>query len=231
MAEYKKLNIKQWDVEDRPREKCLAKGIESLSNAELIAILIGSGSRNESAVDLSKRILASASNNLHELGKQNVNQLKKQKGIGEAKAITIIAALELGKRRKTSDIINREKITSSKTVAQIFIALLSDLPHEEFWIMLLNRANKIIHKQKISQGGISGTVIDIRIIMKLGIEKLASSIILCHNHPSGNINPSTQDHTITKKIKEAGKILDIPVIDHIIIADNNYYSFADEGEL
>ncbi|MEA3445292.1 MAG: DNA repair protein RadC [Bacteroidota bacterium] len=231
MADYKKLSIKQWAVEDRPREKFISKGINSLSDAELIAILIGSGSRNESAVELAKRILGSAGNNLHELGKFSVLELKKQKGIGEAKAITIIAALELGRRRKITDIINREKISTSKNAAEIFQAILSDLPHEEFWVLLLNRANKVIDKQRISQGGVAGTVIDPRIVMKLAIEKLASSIILCHNHPSGTCLPSENDNKITRVMKKAGEILEIPIIDHIIICDKSYYSFADEGNI
>ena len=231
MEEYKKTSIKNWAVEDRPREKIIAKGIDSLSNAELIAILIGSGNRDESAVELSRRILQSADNNLNELGKLNINDLKKNKGIGEAKAITIIAALELGRRRKLSDILNKKTIKSSKDVADLFQSKLGDLPHEEFWVLLLSRSNKIIHKERISQGGISGTIIDTRIILKTAIEKLASSIILCHNHPSGNIKPSKEDIKITEKISEASKLVDIQVLDHIIVTDSAYYSFADEGML
>ena len=231
MSEYKNLSIKDWAVEDRPREKYLAHGINSLSNAELIAILIGSGNRDETAVELSKRILASANNNLHELGRLTVSDLKKLKGIGEAKAITIISALELGKRRKISDVLHKDKIQSSQDVADVFQAQLIDLPHEEFWVMLLNRANRIIEKQKISQGGISGTVVDIRLIMKLALEKTASSIILCHNHPSGNPMPSEEDKLLTQKIAKAGKLLEIEVLDHVIIAENKFTSFADEGYL
>jgi len=229
MKEYKKLSIKDWALEDRPREKLISKGIQSLSDAEIIAILIGSGNRNESAVELSKKILQSADNNLKELGKQSIVDLQKNKGIGEAKAITIIAAMELGRRRKLSSVIIREKITGSSDVAMIVQSIIGDLPYEEFWVLFLNRANKILSKQKISQGGVAGTVIDPRIILKQAIEKLASSIILCHNHPSGNNHPSSEDIKVTKKMAEAGKLFDIPVLDHIIIAGEKYYSFADEG--
>ena len=231
MAYNKNLGIKQWAVEDRPREKYLTKGLQSLTNAELIAILIGSGSRNESAVDLAKRILSSANNDLHKLGKQTVAQLKPQKGIGEAKAITIIAALELGRRRKVSDIVNKERVTTSQDAATIAQSIIGDLPHEEFWVFLLNRSQKIISKHKIGQGGVSGTTVDIRIIMKLTIDKLASSIILCHNHPSGNMKPSEVDISLTKKIKQACEILDVGILDHIIVCDDKFYSFADEKML
>lgn len=231
MAENYNLKIKEWAVEDRPREKLLKKGIHSLSNAEIIALLIGSGTKNESAVELSKRILKNANNNLNELGKLGVNELIKNKGIGEAKAITIIAALELGKRRKISEILEKKKVTQSNDVFEFFQPVLGDLPHEEFWILLLNRANRIIEKKKISQGGVSGTVIDVKVILKHAIENLSSSLILCHNHPSGNKTPSTADNTITRKLVEAGDIMDIKVLDHIIIADTAYYSYADEGNL
>lgn len=230
---YKKLSIKEWAVEDRPREKMLAKGIRSLSEAELIAILIGSGSLEESAVDLSKRVLASANNNLNELGKKTIDDYQKFKGIGQAKAITISAAMELGRRRKESQPLEKIKVVSSADAAAIFKPMLSDLPHEEFWILLLNRNNLMIDTFMVSQGGLSGTVIDVRIILKkalqAGIEKLACSIILCHNHPSGNLIPSEADKEITRKIKEAGKHMDIPVLDHIIIGNESYFSFADEG--
>ena len=231
MAEYKNLSIKDWSLEDRPREKLLSKGISSLSDAELIAIIIGSGNREESAVELSKRILGSAQHNLNELGKLTVDDLQKYKGIGEAKAIGIVAALELGRRRKLSEIIDRQKITSSHDIYEIFHPLLADLPHEEFWIVLLNRSNKIIERQKISQGGISGTVTDVRLILRMALEKLASSLILCHNHPSGNQQPSEADISITQKVKESSKLMDISLLDHIIITDGSYYSFADEGIL
>jgi DNA repair protein RadC len=226
---YKKPSIKEWAVEDRPREKMLAKGIRSLSEAELVAILIGSGNLEESAVEVSRRILASVNNNLNELGKKTISDLQKFKGIGPAKAITIAAAMELGRRRKLTDPEEKLKVVTSSDVAAIFKPLLSDLSHEEFWVLLLNRNNLVIDKMLVSQGGLSGTVIDVRIILKSAIEKLASSIVLCHNHPSGNLIPSEADKDITKKIKEAGKHMDIPVIDHLIIANDLYFSFADEG--
>ncbi len=231
MEKYSNLTIKDWAVEDRPREKLVKKGVQSLSDAEIIALLIGSGTRNESAVELSKKVLKSANNNLNELGKLNIRDLTKMKGIGEAKAITILAALELGRRRKISEIIVKKKITQSKDVFELFQPTIGDLPHEEFWILLLNRSNRIIEKIKISQGGVSGTVIDIKIILKHAIEKLASSIILCHNHPSGNKTPSSADDAITNKLKNGAELLDIQVIDHIIVADVEYFSYADEGKL
>jgi DNA repair protein RadC len=231
MNEYKKLNIKEWAVEDRPREKLMAQGSRSLSDAELIAILIGSGNLEETAVELSRRILASVNHNLNELGRRNIDTLKTFKGIGEAKAITIVAALELGRRRKDAEVFNKNKITGSKDAADFFQPLLGDLNHEEFWIMLLDRGNKILDTFMISQGGVSGTVIDVRIILKTAIEKLASAIILCHNHPSGTMLASDADMKITRKISDAAKLMDISVIDHIIIGQNRYLSFADEGIL
>jgi len=228
---YKKLSIKEWAVEDRPREKMLVKGIRSLSEAELIAILIGSGSMDESAVELSKRVLASANNNLNELGKKTINDYQKFKGIGPAKAITISAAMELGRRRKESEAVDKAKIVTSADAASVFQPLLGDLQHEEFWVMLLNRNNIMVDKTMISKGGLSGTVIDVRIILKTAIDKLACSIIVCNKHPSGNLIPSDADEEITRKIKEAGKHMDIPVLDHIIIGNQSYFSFADEGLL
>lgn len=225
------LKIKDWAEEDRPREKLLAKGIVSLSDAELIAIIIGSGNLEESAVELSRRILQSANNNLNILGKFSVADLQKFKGIGEAKAIGIVAALELGRRRKKDDVPRKQQIQSSNDVFEIFQPALCDLPHEEFWVLMLNRSNRVIDKLRVSQGGVSGTVTDIRLILKPAIEKLASSVILCHNHPSGNIKPSDNDVSITKKAKEAAKFMDIAVLDHLIICEKNYYSFADEGML
>lgn len=229
MAEYKKLKIKDWAAEDRPREKLLAKGSRALTDAELIAILIGSGNLNETAVELSKRILSSVDNSLNELGRKNIDFLQAFNGIGEAKAVTISAALELGKRRKEAEVFNKNKIGGSKDAADFFFPILGDLNHEEFWVMLLNRGNKIIDTFMISQGGISGTVIDVRLILKTALEKLASSIILCHNHPSGTMQASDADLKITTKIKNAAEIMDITVLDHLIIAQNSYLSFADEG--
>ncbi len=225
------VKIKQLSEEDRPREKLMLNGKSSLSNAELIAILIGSGNKNESAVQLSQRILSSFKNNLNEIGKLTINDLMKFNGIGEAKAISIIAALELGKRRKEEEPSKRQKITSSKDAFEIMHPLLQDLPHEEFWVLLLNRSNSIIDKIKISVGGISGTVADIRLISKPAIEKLASGIILSHNHPSGNKKPSMADESLTKKIKQALDLFEIKLLDHIIVTEADYFSFADEGLL
>lgn len=231
MNEYKKLVIKEWAAEDRPREKLSKNGSRSLSDAELIAILIGSGNLDETAVELSRRILASVDNNLNELGRKSIEYLQTYKGIGEAKAITIVAALELGKRRKESEIKNKSKITGSKDVADYFQSMLGDLNHEEFWILLLDRGNKIMDSFRVSEGGISGTVIDVRKILKVAIEKQASSIILCHNHPSGTLQASDADLKITRKITDASKLMDISVLDHVIIGNDKYYSFADEGIL
>jgi len=227
----KKLSIKDWSVDDRPREKLLQKGIQSLSDAELIAILIGSGNREMSAVELSKHILSENANNLNHVAKKSVQELTKFKGIGEAKAISIISALELGKRRDAIDVEKQNKITSSKDVFLLLNSKYKDLPYEEFWVIFLNRSNKIIHKERMSQGGVSGTVVDIRIILKKAIENLASSIILSHNHPSGQLKASQQDIDLTEKLKEAAKLIDVAVLDHIIVADNKYYSFADQGIL
>lgn len=221
--------IREWAEDDRPREKLLFKGKQSLSDAELIAILIGSGSRNESAVDLAKRILKESSDNLMELSKLSVQDLIKFKGVGEAKAISIIAALELGKRRRGAEALERKKITSSKDVFEYFSSIMCDLNYESFYILLLNRANKIIRDIQISEGGISGTVADPKKIYKLALDFNASSIILCHNHPSGNIKPSGDDIALTKKIKSAGDMIDISVLDHIILGDEKYFSFADES--
>jgi len=230
MAEYEHLRIKEWALEDRPREKLISKGLASLSDAELLAILIGSGSAKESAVDLAKKILKGCNYNLNELGKKTVPDLKKSyHGIGDAKAITIVAALELGRRRKGG--LQSEKIKQSSDVFNIMQPILGDLPHEEFWVLLLNRSNKVITKFKISQGGVSGTVIDVRLILKPAIENLASSIVLCHNHPSGNIYPSDADENITQKVSEAADVMDIKVLDHLIITDEKFFSFADEGKL
>lgn len=229
--EIENISIKEWAEDDRPREKMIQKGKSALSDAELIAILIGSGSREESAVSLSQRILKNYGNSLNELGKLNIKDLMKFQGIGEAKAITIIAAIELGRRRRKDEGILRKKITSSSDVFQIFQPKMGDLPFEEFWVLLLNRANKVIGEEMISRGGVSGTVADTKIIFKSALEKLASSIILIHNHPSGNLQPSSQDIQLTNKMKEAGKCMDIAVLDHLIVTDSGYFSFADEGQM
>lgn len=225
------LKITEWAVEDRPRERLWQKGPSSLSDAELIAILIGSGTRNKSAVDLAHELLALADNSLPELGKLSVEGIKKLKGIGDAKAVTIAAALELGRRRKMAEAADNPQIRSSADVFKIFSPLMEDLPHEEFWILFLNRANKVLGRMKISQGGVSGTVTDVRIVMKKAIETLASGLVICHNHPSGNNSPSDADIRITQKIKEAGALMDIQLLDHLIICGKNYYSFADNGAL
>jgi len=225
------FNIKSWAEEDRPREKLMLKGRNSLSDAELVAILIGSGSRKETAVQLSKKILSSINNDLNKLGKLTISDFTKFNGIGGAKAISIIAALELGRRRKDTEVEKKETIKSSNDAYAIMQNVLSDLPHEEFWVVYLNRKNEILKKENISKGGINGTVADIKIIFKHAIEQLASSIVLFHNHPSGSINPSNEDMKLTKKIKEIGILIDTPVIDHIIIGEKKYYSFADEGIL
>ncbi|MGB4774842.1 MAG: DNA repair protein RadC [Daejeonella sp.] len=226
-----KITIKFWAEEDRPREKLAAQGRRSLTEAELIAILIGSGNTNESAVELSKRILHSCNNDLNLLSKLSIHELSNFKGIGEAKAISIIAALELGRRRKETPLAPRIQISSSKDVYQAIIAQFSDLNHEEFWILLLNRGNKITSRHLISKGGQAATVADPKIIFNTALQNHAASIILAHNHPSGNLKPSQADLDLTRKLKLAGQLLDIPVIDHLILTDNGFYSFADEGIL
>ncbi|MBB2147126.1 DNA repair protein RadC [Pedobacter sp. LMG 31464] len=223
-----KLGIKAWAEADRPREKLLLQGRRQLTDAELIAILIGSGSRSETAVDLSKRILSFYQNDLAKLAKLSVKELSKFKGIGEAKAIAIVAALELGKRRKETEEDGPIKITSSKDAYLILKSELTDLPHEEFWILLLNRANFVISKHFISKGGQAGTVVDPKIIFKVAIEQNASSIVLAHNHPSGNLTASEADIKITKQLVEAGKVLEITVYDHLILSDHSFLSLADE---
>ena len=224
-----KLNIKAWAQEDRPREKLSLKGKNALSDAELIAILIGSGNRNETAVELSKKILASINNDLNKLSKLSIADLTQFNGIGEAKAISIISALELGRRRKNSKAEKKPSIKSSNDAYNIISDVLSDLPHEEFWVIYLNKKNEVLKKENISKGGIDGTIADTKIIFKHAIEQLASAIILCHNHPSGNLKPSNTDIKLTKKLKETGIMLDTPVLDYLIIGEKDYFSFADEG--
>ncbi len=228
--QYKsKLGIKSWAEEDRPREKMLLKGKAALSNAELLAIIIGSGNFTETAVELSQKILKSVNNNLTQLGRCTIPELMRFRGIGEAKAISIAAALEIGRRRQMEAALEKPRITSSKDAAAYFQPILSDLTHEEFWVIYLNQANKIMAGECISTGGIAGTVADQRILFKKAIDALAVSIIVAHNHPSGNLNPSKADIDLTKQLTASGKILHIPVLDHIIVAGKNYYSFADEG--
>ena len=223
------LQIPQWAEDDRPREKLLLKGRSSLSDAELLAILIGTGTKSLSAVDLAKQILQQAGQNINNLARLSVNDLTKIKGIGKAKAISIVSALELGRRRKESNHTHKPRITCSTDVVDLMRPDLLDLSHEEFWIIILNRANFVIKKTQISRGGISGTVADPKLIFKSAIEESGSSIILVHNHPSGNLKPSQADINLTKNLKEAGKFMEIPVLDHIIVSDNCYFSFADEG--
>ncbi|MEK8180370.1 DNA repair protein RadC [Flavobacterium buctense] len=223
------FSIKNWAEDDKPREKLMLKGKAVLSDAELVAILIGSGSRKESAVSLSKRILSSVNNNLNALGKLSLKQLMEFKGIGEAKAVSIAAALELGRRRRLEETVELQKITSSKAVFEIMQPIIGELLHEEFWVLYLNNSNKVIYKSQLSKGGITGTVVDVRLIFKLALEHNATAIILSHNHPSGKLLASDADRDITKKLKFAGEQLDVKVLDHIIITETGYLSFQDEG--
>jgi len=226
-----KYSIKQWAIDDRPREKLLAKGPAVLSNAELLAILILNGSGGKSAVELAQDVLKLGKDNLNELGKLSIKELTKVKGIGEAKAVTIAAALELGRRRQALSSLEKAVVTSSADVATYLQTTLRDYKHEVFAVIFLNRANKINDFRIISEGGITGTVADPRIILKRALEEDAVSLILCHNHPSGSLKPSRADEELTLKIKEASKYFDIKVLDHIIVSEDGYYSFADEGIL
>lgn len=225
------FTIKNWAEGDRPREKLLQKGREFLSDAELLAILIGSGSKNESAVEVCKKVLAKAQDNLGELGRFSVKELMEVKGIGEARALTIVAALELGRRRRASEALEKKKISSSSSVFELMQPKIGELPHEEFWILYLNNSNKVIQELPLSKGGITGTLVDVRLAFKQALHLGATALILVHNHPSGNLNPSTADKQLTQKFKTAGESLDIKVLDHIIITENSYFSFADEGLL
>jgi len=225
------FSIKNWSQDDQPREKLRDKGKSSLSDAELIAILLGSGNRDESAVALSKRILASVDNNLNALGKQSLKQLMTFKGIGEAKAIAIAAAMELGRRRRGEEALQQNKVTSSASVFELMQPILGELPHEEFWIIYLNNSNKIIQKNQLSKGGITGTLVDVRIVLKTALEVGAVGLILSHNHPSGTLKPSEPDKNLTQKLKIAAQSLDIKILDHLIITERAYFSFADENIL
>lgn len=231
MQEKSSFTIKNWAHDDRPREKLLQKGRSSLSDAELLAILIGSGSRSQSAVDLCKKILSDTGNNLGELGKLSVKKLMSYNGIGEAKALTIVAAMELGRRRRAGEALEKKKINSSASVFELMQPEIGELPHEEFWIIYLNNSNKVIEKHPLSKGGITGTLVDVRLVLKKALELGATSLILTHNHPSGNLNPSTSDKQLTQKLKTAGESLDIKILDHIIVTEKSYFSFADEGLL
>jgi len=223
--------IKSWNEDDRPREKLLLKGRSTLSDAELVAILISSGSRNESAVALSQRILASVENNLDELGRLTIKDLIKFNGIGEAKALAITAALELGRRRRSGQALERKKITSSKSVYDLMQPIVGDLLHEEFWILYLNNSNKVLQTIQLSKGGITGTLVDIRLALRNALQLASVAIILVHNHPSGTLKPSQADISLTKKLSLAGDNLDIKVLDHLIITEKSYFSFADENLL
>ncbi len=225
------LNLKSLAQDDRPREKLVALGRQSLSDAELLAIILGSGNKTETAVQLAQRMLYQNKNNINEVAKLSLNDLKKFKGIGIVKAINIAASFELGRRKSDLDSLERIKITSSKTAYQLLQKRLSDLPHEEFWLLILNRANQVIKEEFISKGGISGTIVDVRLICKSAIENNASGIIIAHNHPSGQIIPSKQDKEITIKLKSALILFDVSLLDHLIIGDLNYFSFADENLL
>ena len=222
------FSIKNWSQDDQPREKLIYKGKSVLSDAELVAILIGAGNKDESAVALCKRILASVDNHLSELGKLTVKQLMQFKGIGEAKAITIAAAMELGRRRRGAEALEKKKIISSRSVFELMQPIIGELPYEEFWIIYLNNSNRVIQKQQLSKGGITGTLVDVRLAMKTALDVMATALVLVHNHPSGTLLPSDHDRHLTKKISIAAKSLDIRVLDHLIITEKAYFSFADE---
>ena len=226
-----KLTITQLSVDDRPREKMMMHGARALSNAELLAILIGSGNVEETAIELSQRILNDADNNFNRLGKYDLKELMSYKGIGEAKAITIMAAMELGRRRREDEIPERPVLNTSQKVYDYMRQRLVDLPHEEFWAILLNRAGRVIDTVMVSKGGTAATTVDVKIILKAAIQSLASAIVLCHNHPSGACKPSREDEQSTHRVKEAAQLMSISVGDHIIVCENNYYSFADNGKL
>lgn len=225
------FSIKNWSDDDKPREKLVQKGKSALSDAELIAILIGSGSKNESAVALSKKILASVNNNLNELGKLSIKQLTQFKGIGEAKAVSIISALEIGRRKRGEEVQKITKINSSRDAFELLRPRIGDLEHEEFWILYLNNANKVLHSALLSKGGLTGTLVDVRIVMRQALELGAIALVLAHNHPSGTLKPSKGDRDVTAKLKRAALALDITILDHIIVTEKDYFSFADEGVL
>lgn len=223
------LSIKSWALDDRPREKLILKGKQSLSDAELLAILLHSGTKDKSAVQLAKEILSNSANNLNRFGKVTLNELTKFKGIGEAKAITILAAMELGRRRKEIEVPEKIRIHSSKDIYNYISGIFQDLKHEECHILLVNRANEIIHTEQISKGGVAGTIVDGKIIFKIALDHLASAFVLCHNHPSGQLKPSILDIELTNKMIYFGKMIDLPLLDHIVFTDNGYFSFVDNG--
>lgn len=225
------LSIRTWAEEDRPREKLLIKGKHTLSDAELLAILIGSGPKGESAVSLAQRVLNSVEQNLHDLGKRSVVELQRFRGLGEAKAVTIAAALELGRRRQLSDLRERPRVSCSRDAFQAIAPLLADLHHEEFWLLLLNTANEVFARERLSTGGMAGTVVDAKMVFKTALDARACGIIAVHNHPSGSLTPSQNDISLTKRLQQAGQILEMPLHDHLIVSERGYYSFADEGLL
>lgn len=226
-----KLNINQWAEEDRPREKMMLHGAGALSNAELLAILIGSGSTDESAVELMRKVLADYRNSLSELGKSGVEELCRYKGIGPAKAITLLAASELGRRRKEEGTLERLQIRSSEDIYRLFYPLMCDLPVEECWVLLLNQAGKVIDRIRISQGGLASTAVDIRCVLREALIRRAVSMVLCHNHPSGNLRPSREDDRLTESLRQAAVTVNLRLLDHIIVTDGKYYSYADEGRI
>lgn len=233
MKEYPEphLSIQQWADEDKPREKLLTKGVSALSDAELVAILLRSGTKNVSAVEMAKQLLADYKNNLNELARALPRDMTKRKGMGDAKGLSIIAALELGRRRQQQSATEKPVLNTSLLAYNYMAPVLADLPHEEFHVVYLNRANKILATERISIGGVSGTIADVRIILRMALQHMATCMILFHNHPSGNIKPSSADDTLTHKVKEAAKYMDIIVTDHIIIGQGAYYSYADEGKI
>jgi len=231
LSTQERSSIKDWSIDDQPREKLLSKGKSALSDAELLAIIIGSGNRNETAVALMQRILRDVNHNLHQLGRQTVEELMRYKGIGQAKAVSIVAVLELGRRRQSEHIPQRPKITSSVDSYNIIAQELMDLHHEEFWILMLNNSNRLLKKECISNGGLGSVIVDPKVLFKKALDHRASGIVLAHNHPSGNTTPSAQDLRITAQLIAAGELLEIKVHDHLIIADDQYYSFADEGDM
>lgn len=227
-----RFTIREWALDDRPREKMMKNGAESLSNAELLAILLGSGTTKESAVDLAKRILGAANNNLNELGKFSIETMcSRFHGVGPVKAVTIAAALEIGKRRRTSEVVKRVQIRNSRDIYELFHSKMADLDHEECWVLLMNNQHRIIDTVRISHGGVSETTVDPKIVLKHALGKLASSVVLCHNHPSGNPYPSSCDDKITQKLKLACQNLDMQLTDHLVFSESSYYSYADEGKL
>jgi DNA repair protein RadC len=231
MENANKLSINKWAIEDRPREKMMMKGAEALSDAELLAILVGSGNQDESAVELMRRMLDSCGNDLNELARWDVHDFSSFKGLGPAKSLTLMAALEIGRRRAATPAKERRAVRCSKDIYDIFRTKLMDLPYEEFWVLLLNQSNKVIDKVRVSSGGIAGTYVDVRLVLREAILRHATQIAVVHNHPSGNNQPSSEDRSLTQRISKSGETMNIRLLDHVIICESCYYSFADEGTL